>query len=113
MVSANTVAEGVARAAATRLAEQAGVARYRNGRLEVDWLSRALLPRWRMVRLDGQWYERRALRDAVRGGASQVPATRRRLTAAEVADAVDDAPWSLSRYTARHSMGANPSMAPP
>lgn len=113
MSANNTVAEGVARAAAARLAGHAGVARYRNGRLEVDWLSRSLAPRWRMVRLDGQWYDRQALRDAVRGGAVEVPATRRRLSAEEVADAVNETPWSLSRYTGRHSMGAFPSIAPP
>lgn len=91
MAAEQNTAEGVARAAAARLAAAAGVARYRNGRLDIDWFSRSLRPRWRMVRLNGQWYDR----DGVRGLAA-VPATRRRLTAAELAHVRDPAPWSLA-----------------
>jgi hypothetical protein len=83
--------------------------RYRNGRLEIDWFSRRQLARWRMMPLDGQWYDRGRLRDWLRRRAQDrqgrvqtrastydvVPASRRRLTPAEARDAQDTNPWRL------------------
>lgn len=97
-------AEGLARTAAATLASTAGVARFRDGRLEPDWLSRNLRPRWRMVRLNGAWYNRDRLRARLNNRGPQVPATRRDLAEAEVANVRDPNPWSLSRYDARHVM---------
>lgn len=97
-------AEGIARAAATNLASTAGMARFRDGRLEPDWLSRDLRPRWRMVRLNGQWYNRNQLRNRVAGRGAQVPATRRELTNQELANVTNTNPWSLSRYSERHTI---------
>lgn len=37
-------------------------ARYLNGRLALNWLGRRLKSRWRMVLLDGQWYDRAAIK---------------------------------------------------
>ena len=79
------------RAAAAQLAAAVGVVRLRNGRLEVDRLSRALRPHWRMVQLNGQWYDMESLRDA-----THVPATRRRLTPAELELLRNPAPWALA-----------------
>lgn len=100
------MSEAIARAAATNLASTAGVARFRDGRLEPDWLSRDLRPRWRMLRLNGQWYNRNRLRDRLEERGPQVPATRRALTAQELANARNTNPWSLSRYRGRYTIGA-------
>lgn len=97
-----STSEGIARAAATSLASTAGMARFRDGRLETDWLSRDLRPRWRMVRLNGQWYNRNRLRNRVQARGPQVPATRRELTNAELDNVTNANPWSLSRYSERH-----------
>lgn len=82
---------------AERLRELAAAARARNGRLAIDWLSRAQKPRWRMVWLDGEWYNRARLRRDVdaRPRAPAVPASRRPLTPAELADLRDPNPWGL------------------
>lgn len=76
----------------------AGVARARNGRLAIDWISRRQKPRWRMVVLDGQHYNRDRLRRIVdRGRAVIVPRLKRPLTAAEVRAIRDPNPWTLFR----------------
>ena len=71
-------------------------ARARNGRLAINWISRRQRPRWRMLRLDGDWYDRAALQALVRRRGAQVPATRRALTAAELQELEDPNPWGLS-----------------
>lgn len=99
-------AEGIARTAAMSLASAAEVARFRDGRLEPDWLSRDLRPRWRMVRLNGQWYNRNRLRDRVEARGPQVPATRRQLSNREQTNVTNTNPWSLSRYSQRYVITA-------
>lgn len=88
-----------AKNAAETLRDLADVARARNGRLEIDWLSRAQMPRWRMVELNGQWYDRDALRALLnrRPRPEAVPASRRALTVAELQRVRDPAPWTLLR----------------
>lgn len=83
--------------AAEQLRRLARVARKRNGRLAIDWTSRRQKPRWRMVALDSQWYDRARLRDilARRPTPSVVPASRRRLTAAELGLIANTNPWRL------------------
>jgi len=86
------------------LAELRGITqvhRTRNGRLQVDWLSRRSLPRYKMLALNGQWYDRRRLRDRIRsdraaGRRLSVPHSSRALTTAELAAATDPNPWSLA-----------------
>jgi hypothetical protein len=64
-----------------------GVARYLDGRLGDDRLSRREVARWRLVRLDGVWYDRARLAAQMRLAASRrVPHSRRLLTPAESAD---------------------------
>ena len=95
--------------------ELTGVRRSRNGRLAIDWLSRRQKPRWRMLSLDGQMYDRDRLRDRVRQRVAQtrvataaaagataagataavVPSTSRPLTAEEVAAVMNTNPWRL------------------
>lgn len=64
--------------------DDSGVARYLNGRLADDRMSRREVARWRLVRLDGVWYDRRRLADALRLAATRrVPHSRRLLTPAD------------------------------
>ncbi len=74
-----------------------GVRRVRNGRLAINRLSRAAKPRWRMILLDGQWYDRDRLRALVSNTRRRtaVPHSARALTAAELADVMDLEPWTL------------------
>jgi hypothetical protein len=73
----------------------AGTHRTRNGRLAVNWFSRRSKARWRLVPLDGQWYDRARLRGAVAKN-RRVPHSMRPLTAEELADVLNAAPWSLA-----------------
>jgi hypothetical protein len=79
----------------------AEVHRTRDGRLAVNWLSRREVARWRMLALNGQWYDRGRLRQRVSSNTSQgrvavVPHSSRRMTNAEVAEALNLNPWSLA-----------------
>lgn len=84
-------------AAAEELRRLARVARKRNGRLEIDWISRRQKPRWKLIPLNSQWYDRRRLRNLLdrRPKPSVVPASRRRLTQREIDDVQNDNPWRL------------------
>lgn len=75
--------------------------RTRDGRLAVNWLSRREVARWRMLAMNGQFYDRGRLRERVRSNARQgrvpaVPHSSRRMTNAEVAEALNANPWSLA-----------------
>lgn len=85
--------------AAEQLRALAGVARARNGRLQIDWISRRQVPRWRMVALNGQWYDRERLKRllASRPPPAAVPASRRKLSRAEQNRVNDARPWALFR----------------
>lgn len=96
-------ATAAATAASTDAAEQlrvlAGVARARNGRLATDWISRREKPRWKMIPLDGLWYNRERLRRFMRARPPPpiVPVSRRKLTSREVDAVFDTNPWRLAR----------------
>lgn len=75
------------------LQDAIGTARTRNGRPALDWLSRRSKPRWRMLALNGQWYDRNSLRAR---RPTVVPHSRRPLTEAELATILDPNPWSLA-----------------
>jgi site-specific DNA-cytosine methylase len=85
---------------AEALRRLARVARMRNGRLAIDWTSRQQKPRWRMVPLDSQFYNRARLRNAA-GARPVVPSTSRRLTPAELTRIQNTNPWSLFEPRAR------------
>lgn len=71
-----------------------GMHRGRDGRLDVDQFSRRLIPRWRMVRVDGRFFERKALaRWLLERGVS--PVSRRPVTGAEFADATNANPYRI------------------
>ena len=80
---------------ANTLRVMAQVARARNGRLAIDWISRRQRPRWRMLRLNGDWYDRQRLGETVRRRGPVVPASRRPLTPAELEELEDPNPWGL------------------
>lgn len=84
--------------AAEELRVLAGMARARNGRLEINWISRYEKPRWKMIKLDGEWYDRERLKKMLdrRPKPEIVPGSRRRLTAAELDVIRDPSPWSLA-----------------
>lgn len=100
---------------AERLRALAKVARARNGRLAIDWLSRRQKPRWRMIALNSQWYDRERLRATLRGRPPPpaVPASRRRLTQAELNGIYDPNPWRLFRNTNAAAAAANGPGTPP
>lgn len=79
---------------AESLRRLARVVRMRNGRLAIDWTSRLQKPRWRMMSLDSQFYNRNRLRNAA-GVRATVPSTSRKLTSAEMARIQNNNPWSL------------------
>ncbi len=85
---------------ADRVRDLVGIARYRNGRLGVNWLSRRQMPRWRLVSLNGTSYSRDGLRRRLEMLEKLdrdliVPVTRRLMTARELAAIRDPNPWSL------------------
>lgn len=96
------MADKATTAAAETLRDIAGVHRARNGRLDIDWISRSQKSKWRMVPLDGQWYNRAGLVALVskRPKPERVPASRRELTNAELRDLTDPNPWRLLRQVA-------------
>lgn len=79
---------------AEALRAAARVMRARNGRLAVNWISRAQKPRWRMLPLDSTWYDRDRLR-ALAAARAVVPSTSRPLTPMERRAINDRNPWRL------------------
>lgn len=78
------------------------MSRTRNGRMAINWLSRRAIARWRMIPLDGQWYERGRLKTSVAAApAGTVPHSRRKLTEAELRNVMNSAPWSLAPWRRR------------
>lgn len=81
------------------LQDLTGVHRTRNGTLALDWLTRTSRPRWRMLRLDGQWYDLGALRGSPNFTArSAVPHSYRRLSNAEERDVLNARRYSLAPW---------------
>lgn len=83
--------------AAEQLRQLAQVARTRNGRLNIDWISRSQKPKWKMLRFDGAWYDRNALRRllARRPQPPRVPSTARALLSPELGRVTNTNPWRL------------------
>ena len=73
----------------------AGVKRYRDGRLAINVLSRRQKPRWRMLMLNGDWYDRDRLRAELQAAGFFVPQSRRPLTPNERGAARNLQPWTL------------------
>ena len=58
--------------------------RTRNGRLDIDQFSRGLKPKWRMIRIDGAYFDRRKLAEWLTTRGKFAPTTRRALTSREI-----------------------------
>lgn len=69
--------------------------RTRNGRLEMDYLSRTLMPRWKMVRIDGVYYDRKALADWLVRRGPHAPSSRKALSADVIADLRNATPYRI------------------
>ena len=73
-------------------------ARYLNGRQALNWLGRRMKSRWRMVSLDGEWYDRTAIKTWIsartqRGLAVHVPHSKKAFTAADLQKIYDPFPF--------------------
>lgn len=88
--------------AAEQVRQLAQVARARNGRLAVDWISRGQKPRWKMLPFDGSWYNRALLRELVarRPKPFLVPGAARPLRPDELSRVSDAHPWRLGPKSA-------------
>ena len=72
--------------------------RYLNGRLALNWLGRRMKSRWRMVLLDGQWYDRFGIRAWIkarldRGLGAFVPHSKKPLSKADMGAIYDPTPF--------------------
>ncbi len=99
--AADDVTTPEALALATRADDDdTGLTRYLNGRLADDRLSRRQVPRWRLVRLDGVWYDRARLAERLRSEAAArrraIPHSRRALTPAEIARLESPRPYAYA-----------------
>jgi len=88
-----------AETAAEQLRVLARVARARNGRLAIDWISRRQMPRWRMLLVDGQYYNRQRLRQLLsrKPDLRSAPGSKRKLVPAELKAVYNNNPWRLYR----------------
>jgi hypothetical protein len=69
--------------------------RTRDGRLDMDQLSRTMRPKWAMIRMNGAYYDRKGLAEWLLSRGKFSPATRRPLTRAEIADVEDANPHGI------------------
>jgi hypothetical protein len=77
------------------LMDLTGVHRYRNGRMDVDFSSRGLQPRWKLVKVDGVWYDRKDMARWILDRGPVSPVTRRPLTPETVTNATNVAPFRI------------------
>ena len=69
--------------------------RTRNGRLDIDQFSRGLKPKWRMIRIDGAYFDRRKLAEWLTTRGKFAPTTRRALTTREIEGIQDANPYRI------------------
>ena len=77
------------------LRDAAEVHRTRDGRLEMDRLSRTMRPKWTMIRMNGGYYDRKGLAGWLLSRGKFSPETRRPLTRAEIADVENANPHGI------------------
>lgn len=77
------------------LARELGLHRITNGRMAVDEFSRGKKPLWDMVRIDGVYYDRRALADWIVKRGKYAPGSRRPLSPAQIEDIQDPNPHRI------------------
>ena len=70
--------------------------RYRNGRLEIDYFSRKMSPKFSLIELDGKYYDRDSLKKFVTEQASNiVPESLRVLNSKEKANVNNKNPYRI------------------
>ncbi|APC25778.1 hypothetical protein BST79_gp265 [Only Syngen Nebraska virus 5] len=70
--------------------------RYRNGRLEIDYFSRKMSPKFSLIELDGKYYDRDSLKKFVAEQASNiVPESLRVLNSKEKANVNNKNPYRI------------------
>ena len=77
------------------LRDAAQMHRTRDGRLDMDQLSRTMRPKWTMIRMNGAYYDRKGLAGWLLSRGKFSPATRRPLTPAEIADVENANPHGI------------------
>lgn len=77
------------------LKNAAQVHRTRDGRLDMNRLSRTARPRWTMIRMNGAYYDRKGLANWLLTRGKFSPETRRPLTAAEIANVENTNPHGI------------------
>ena len=79
-----------------KLANNLEIHRYRNGRLELEYFSRQQLPRYALIKLDGNLYGLNSLKTYLKErNTTIVPKTRRQLTPAELAMIFNKNPYRI------------------
>lgn len=71
------------------------VHRKRDGRMEIDYFSRRLQPRWKLIKIDGVYYDRKSLANWLLTRGASVPTSRRPFTAKELENIRDPNPYGL------------------
>jgi len=70
--------------------------RFRNGRLEVDYFSRELRPKFSLIELDGKYYDRNSLKKFIVNQASNiVPESLRVLNSREKSNVNNQTPFKI------------------
>jgi hypothetical protein len=85
------------------LASMAEMHRMRDGRLEVDYLSRELMPRWKLVKVDGVWVERKALSNWILSRGKISPKSRKPLSADELREATNSEPYRIFQKAPKYA----------
>jgi hypothetical protein len=90
-----------------KLASIAEMHRVRDGRLEVDYLSRELMPRWKLIKVDGVWVERKALSKWILSRGKISPKSRKPLSVEELREATNSEPYKIfgkaPKYASNHA----------
>ena len=82
--------------AVKNLQNMLSVHRYRNGRLEIDYFSRQLRPKYTLIQLDGKYYDRDSLKKFITDQASNiVPESLRALNSVEKKNVNNATPYRI------------------
>ena len=79
-----------------KLTNDLKIHRYKNGRLEIDYFSRELRPKYTLIKLDNKYYDRVSLKKFLNDRVSStVPESVRMLNAREIANAKNNNPFRI------------------
>jgi hypothetical protein len=75
---------------------KAAMHRYKNGRLQIDYFSRQQRPKWSMIEIDGEYYDRDAIHKFVIDRSNTiVPKTLRKMTKSELEAVINKNPFKI------------------